>query len=812
MDVDKRANPSRVPQHHAPSASVGDSLRQRATEIIGSKTSLTLAATQAMTLPDMQQLFHELQVHQVELEMQNDELQRHQTELEMQNDELHRTQEALRRERRRYSDLFEQAPVGYCIVTEAGVLLQINLTAANLLGRPQNELVQQSITWFICYDDQDSYYLLRRQLIATGTPQSRELRMKQKDGTQFWALLQATVAKDPSDGLVHRMIVSDITVRKQAEQDFRIAATVFESTEGMIITDARQIILRVNDAFTKITGYGSADVLGRSPGLLRAGRQEQVTDAEMWLCIAQNDAWQGEIWHRRKNGEVYPARLTMTAVRNENGVVTNYVAILSDVTERKAADEKIRNLAFYDPLTQLPNRRLLMDRLALALAVCKHFQCKGALLFLDLDGFKTINDTLGHLQGDLLLELVAARLSTCVGDGDTVARLGGDEFVVMLEELSNDVPTAASEAKAIAELILTTLDHLYPLSPVPCRITCSIGITLFGIDDSETLGEPMKRADLAMYQAKAAGRNTLRFFHPQMQAVVTERMALEKDLREALKLGQFQLYYQPQMEGASHLAGVEALIRWQRPLHGLVLPAEFIPLSEETGLILALGHWVLEAACAQLVRWAPRPGFSHLTIAVNVSARQLHHSQFVPEVLRMLELTGANPNQLKLELTESLLISQVEEVIAKMGTLKERGVRFSLDDFGTGYSSLSHLKRMPLEQLKIDQGFVRDILINPNDAAISKMVIALAESIGLTVIAEGVETIAQRDFLASQGCHAYQGFLFSRPLPLDEFETFAERANLMQWPAPPKQSIRPEATPSSKSPYAVARTGPPSQT
>lgn len=657
MDVNKKTSPLQGLLQPAPGVRTGQSLRQRANELLNRQVGVPPDRDPASTTQDIQQLFHELQVHQIELEMQNDELQRRQTELELQNDALEQAQHALQAERERYANLYEHAPVGYCTVTDAGLILQINRTAADLLGWPQGELLKQALTRFISFDDQDTYYLLRKRLATTGEPQSGELGMVHRDGTLFWVLLQATVVTTPRGKPVYRIV-------------------------------------------------------------------------------------------------------------------------LSDVTARKTADEKIRNLAFYDPLTHLPNRRLLMDRLEVALAASLRYQRKGALLFIDLDGFKTINDTLGHLQGDMLLEQVAARLSTCVRDGDTVARLGGDEFVVMLEHLSEEVFVAATEAEIVGKKILNTLDHLYPLSPAPCRITCSIGIALFGVDPHETLGEPMKRADLAMYQAKAGGRNRLRFFDPQMQAVVTTRLALEKDLREAMTLGQFRLHYQPQMEGNSHLAGVEALVRWQRPSFGLVLPAEFIPLSEETGLILALGHWVLEVACAQLALWAQRPALAHLTIAVNVSARQLHQSGFVQEVLRVLEDSGANPQRLKLELTESLMVSQVEDAIAKMGELKQRGIRFSLDDFGTGYSSLSHLKRMPLEQLKIDQGFVRDILTNPSDAAISKMVIALAESVGLTVIAEGVETTAQRDFLADQGCHAYQGYLYSRPLPLDEFEAFAEQASL----------------------------------
>ncbi|HEY8908032.1 MAG TPA: EAL domain-containing protein, partial [Rhodoferax sp.] len=634
-----------------------------------------------------------------------------------------------------------------------------------------------ALTQSICHNDQDSYYLLRKQLVATGAPQSGQLCMRRGDGTLFWVLLEAAVAQDPSGAPVHRIILIDITARKQVELDYRIAATVFESQEGMLITDASEVILRVNKAFTDITGYTTGDVLGKTPQMLCSDPQDAAMYVDMWRDLECNGAWQGELWTRRKNGEAYPARLTVTAVKNANQVVSHYVATFSDVTASKMADEKIKNLAFYDPLTHLPNRRLLMDRLEVALAASLRYQRKGALMFIDLDGFKTINDTLGHLQGDLLLEQVANRLNTCVRDGDTVARLGGDEFVVMLEQLSEDVLMAATEAKAAAEKILTTLDHVYPLSPTPCRITCSIGITLFGENPGETPGEPMKRADLAMYQAKAGGRNALRFFDPQMQAIVTARIALENGLREAMEQGELRLHYQPQMEGHAHLVGVEALVRWQRPLHGLVLPTEFIAVSEETGLILPLGHWVLETACAQLALWAQRVEMSHLTMSVNVSASQFHQSDFVQEVLGVLERTGANPYQLKLELTESVMVSGMEDVIAKMGALKKHGVRFALDDFGTGYSSLAYLKRMPLEQLKIDLGFVRDILTNPNDAAISKMVIALAESIGLTVIAEGVETSDQRDFLASQGCHAYQGFLSSRPLPLDEFEAFAELAS-----------------------------------
>ncbi len=443
-----------------------------------------------------------------------------------------------------------------------------------------------------------------------------------------------------------------------------------------------------------------------------------------------------------------------------------------DMTARKLAEDEIRHLAFEDPLTHLPNRRLLLDRLQQALASSARSSRRGALLLIDLDNFKTLNDTLGHDKGDLLLQQVGQRLAGCSREGDTVARLGGDEFVVLLEDLSETAEEAATQTEAAGEKILAALRLPYLLAGYDNRSTPSIGVTLFS-GHQNSIEDLLKQADLAMYQAKTAGRNTLRFFDPQMQAIVAERAALEVDLREALRQRQFIVYYQPQVDDNGGLTGAEALVRWQHPRRGLVPPLEFIPLAEETGLILPLGHWVLETACRQLALWAPQPAMTELSLAVNISARQLQQPDFVAQVLDTLTSTGARAQRLKLELTESLLVHDVEGVVAKMSALKEHGVGFSLDDFGTGYSSLSALKRLPLEQLKIDQSFIRDILVDANDAAIARMVIALAESMGLEVLAEGVETVAQKDFLASQGCYAYQGYLFSRPQPVVEFERFA---------------------------------------
>ncbi|MEO8118184.1 MAG: EAL domain-containing protein [Rhodoferax sp.] len=458
----------------------------------------------------------------------------------------------------------------------------------------------------------------------------------------------------------------------------------------------------------------------------------------------------------------------------ENGKPMRLIGTITDITQRKAAEDEIRYLAFYDPLTQLPNRRLLHDRLQQALASSIRSGRHSALLFIDLDNFKTLNDAQGHDKGDLLLQQVAHRLSACIREGDTVARLGGDEFVVILEDLSDAVADAAAQAETVGEKIIAALNRSYDLAGLEQHSTPSIGVTLFG-DQRESIDELLKRADLAMYQAKSAGRNTLRFFDPEMQAVVNARVMLELNLREGLRSGQFLLYYQAQVD-RGRVTGAEVLLRWQHPERGFVSPADFIPLAEDTGLILPLGQWVLTTACKQLFAWTADPLFAPLTLSVNVSSRQFRQPDFVNQVLTTLAAAGANPHQLKLELTESLLLDNVEDTIAKMSQLKVHGVGFSLDDFGTGYSSLAYLKRLPLDQLKIDQSFVRDVLTDPNDAAITKTIIALAQSLGLGVMAEGVEIAAQRDFLADSGCHTYQGYFFSRPLPLEGFETFFRQA------------------------------------
>jgi diguanylate cyclase (GGDEF)-like protein/PAS domain S-box-containing protein len=550
------------------------------------------------------------------------------------------------------------------------------------------------------------------------------------------------------------------------EQELRIAAVAFESHEGLLITNADRLILRANLAFTKITGYPASELIGNLPAIFRSARTKPEDYDRMNHLVATTGVWQGEIYIRRKDGGSIPLSVTITSVKDTNGTVTNLVYSIVDITDRKIAEEEIRNLAFYDALTNLPNRRLLLDRLRQAMATSSRSEQFGALIFIDLDNFKNLNDTRGHDVGDLLLKEVAARLLGSLREGDTAARLGGDEFVVLLCELGNEVVSAAERAGSVAEKILAALNRPYLLGDHQHHSTPSIGICLF-LGQEEPVDVLLRQADVAMYQSKAAGRNTIRFFDSAMQTAVTAHAVLEADLRRALDSHQFTLAYQPQVNANGVVTGAEALVRWNHPEKGTVLCNDFIFLAEETGLILRLGEWVLDAACRQLHDWSRDQVTAQLTMAVNISALQFHSPTFVAEVTETLKRTHADPTKLKLELTESLLLRDVDAVIDKMKNLIALGVRFSLDDFGTGYSSLSYLKRLPIEQLKIDQSFVRDIFLDSDDLAIVRAIVTLGRSLGLQVIAEGVETEEQRKFLESSGCDAYQGYLFGRPGPAD---------------------------------------------
>ncbi len=698
------------------------------------------------------------------------EFQTHQIELEMQIEALHEVQAALEDLRNRYADLYDISPVGYLTLNLDGRIMEINLAGARLLGVDRSQLIGHPFIVFVAKEDCDRWHQQFMRVRQSSAIESFEFGLVPRNGCAI--SVQMDFQKDKPISITG--FISDITDRKIADQHLRIAAIAFESQEGMLVTDAATVIQRVNRAFTDITGYGADEAVGKMPGFLSSMHHDADFYASMWQSIKDTGAWQGELWDRRKNGEAYPVWLTIATVKDDLGEITNYVATLTDITKRKKAEEEINNLAFYDSLTRLPNRRLLFDRLSRCQASSARSGKYGALLLIDLDYFKTINDTHGHDVGDLLLQQVARELSDCVREGDTVARLGGDEFVVMFENLGGTAQDAATLTETIAKKILSTLQSTYRIGAVEYRSSASIGVTLF-IGNQTSIDDLLKQAELAMYKSKEKGRNTLRFFDPVMQTIVRERAILEAELRKAIVGNQLLLYYQAQVT-ENRVTGVEALVRWLHPQRGMLPPLDFIPLAEETGLILSLGNWVLETACIQLAAWASQPELAHLTIAVNVSAKQIREPDFVARLLATVAQTGADPKNLKLELTESLLVDNVEDIIEKMTVLKETGVGFSLDDFGTGYSSLSYLKRLPLDQLKIDQSFVSDVLVDTNDAAIARTIVALADALGLSVIAEGVETEAQKHFLALHGCHAYQGYLFSRPLPLEELEAFVRSA------------------------------------
>ncbi|MDB5771186.1 MAG: hypothetical protein JWM42_1560 [Burkholderia sp.] len=608
---------------------------------------------------------------------------------------------------------------------------------------------------------------------------SDEYRFQRNDGTHAHILDRGFIIRG-SDGKAVRVVgaMVDLSEQKKAEEerqksDARIrdqAALLDQARDAIVVRGLDGKILYWNKGAERLHGWTPEEAVGSSISDIPYGDPEQLRVATK-VVLAKGDFF-GQIDERHRDGTPLVVENHWTLVSDPDGRPKSIFCIKTDITQRIAAEREVHHLAFYDALTGLPNRSLLTDRLQHALLEAARIGQKGAVLLIDLDNFKTLNDTSGHDKGDLLLRQVARRLTATVHESDTVARFGGDEYVVMLTHLGEGLEQANARASAIAGKILGAFHLPFSLHGYEhYNATPSIGVTLFG-GGKETVDDLLKRADIAMYQAKAAGRNSVCFFDPAMQAAVAARMELDADLRKALQDKQFFLQYQPQADFDENIIGAEALVRWLHPARGMVSPAEFIPLAEETGLILPLGEWVLNSACEKLSSWATRPNTVNLTMAVNVSASQFRQLDFAEQVMATLERTGADPAMLKLELTESVLVNNVDDTIDKMTRLKAVGVGFSLDDFGTGYSSLSYLKRLPLDQLKIDRSFVRDVLTDPNDAAIARTVVALGKTLGLAVLAEGVEAEAQRDFLAMQGCAAYQGYLFSHPLPCEQFDDF----------------------------------------
>lgn len=556
---------------------------------------------------------------------------------------------------------------------------------------------------------------------------------------------------------------------KHALEELQYQKFALDEHAIVMITDVEGTITYVNDRFCRISGYSHEESLGHNPRFLNSGLHHKTFFKDLYRTIAQGEVWHGEIRNRNKSGEYYWVDNSIVPFKGFDGKPYQYVSISTDITQRKNSETDIEKLAFYDPLTALPNRRLLMDRLQHSLTSNIRHDKHGAILFIDMDNFKTLNDTKGHGVGDLLLIEVAQRLKKCVREEDTVARLGGDEFVLLLDNLSSLQNEAGAHAQLVADKILQRLNQPYVLKDYEHHCSPSIGVALF-CDHSANADELLQHADSAMYQSKAAGRNTVRFYDERTQSVLMARAELEHELRHALEKQQLALYYQVQVNEDYQPIGAEVLLRWMHPALGIVSPVQFIPLAEENGLIVPIGYWVLQQACAQLKQWESDPDKRALVLAVNVSVRQFREPDFVQQVQRLVTEGGIHPARLKLEITESMLAHDVEAIIATMLELEAIGLKFSMDDFGTGYSSLSSIKRLPLDQLKIDQSFVRDILHDNQDKAIVRTIISMAQSMDLNIIAEGVETEVQRSLLVIKGCTNFQGYLFSKPLPLKEFE------------------------------------------
>ncbi len=747
-------------------------LRKRAEALARLDQTQGAGAAESGGPDELKQTLHELHVYQIELEMQNEELRQFQVELDA--------------ARERYFDFYDLAPVGYCTLNDRGLITEVNLTAATMLGVPQHRLLKQRFSRFIRPQDQDVFYQYRKDVLASGAVHTCELHLLNREEGEFCASLIGLAAPSHQGADVLRLVLSDVTVRKQIEKELtaseaRLRLLFDRATDGIVILSESGKLLAVNDAFARIHGYTQAEMA--SMHLRDLDTPETLKELATRLeRILAGESLTFEVTHYHRNGHVLVLEVSSSLISVGGERVIQ--AFHRDITERRQTEELVRALAYYDPLTGLANRMLLKDRLTQSMLAGQRSGNYGALMFLDLDNFKPLNDQHGHGTGDFLLAEVAKRLKSCVRQVDTVARFGGDEFVVLLDDLTTNKDQALTQTDLVAGKIRKLLANPYMLQTAPGGIdapqtiehqcTASIGVALF-LGMENTSDEVLKWADLAMYRAKDAGRNTVCFCDSKMLTENTARLVLEQDLREAVRKKQFSVHFQAQFDHRNQVLGADALLRWRHPSRGWVSPREFIPKAEKTGLILQMGQWVLDAACVQLALWAKRVETADLTLTVNVSGRQFVQRDFVGQVLATLERTGANPERLTLEVKESVLLADVEGVVAKISALKAEGIGFSLDDFGKGHTSLSGLNRLPLDQIKIDQDFVRDILVDPDAAAFAKMVVALAASMDVAVIAEGVETEGQRDFLAGLGCHIYQGHLISPALPAHEFEALVAR-------------------------------------
>ncbi len=680
--------------------------------------------------------------------------------------ERKRAEAALRESEERFRNIFNSAVDGILLAdATTRKFVMSNPAIQHMLGYSAEELLQLGLENIhpaeVLPEVQNDF---ERRLAGEQRP-THNVLVKRKDGSVFYA--DISVSSITIDGKLCLIgMFRDITQRKQDENALRQAATVFQSSHnGIIVTDLQGNILAVNESFVKHTGYAESELLGQNPRILHSGRQGRDFYRKMWANIEDIGFWQGEVWNRRKNGELYPTWLAISVVRDDQGKATNYVGISSDLSQLKQSEAEREHLAHFDPLTDLPNRLLLQSHLDHALAHAQRHRTQLGVLYLDLDRFKNINDSMGYLIGDEVLVKLTERLTMHMRSEDMLARLGGDEFLLVLEQIGSPEDTAV-----VARSLLEQLSQPFVLpSGQEIYIGASIGISIFP-NDGNSAEQMIQHADAAMHQAKRQGRNTYRFYTDALTRAAGEHLELENRLRHAIGANQLRVYYQPQVDIASgHIVGAEALVRWQDPERGLIQPVNFIQLAEETGLIGAIGEWVLRETCRQGAHWI-EAGLPFLTLAVNLSPHQFMRGSIAELVSRVLAETGFPADRLELELTESALMEQEEDAVKMLHLLRAQDIRLAIDDFGTGYSSLAYLKRFPLDILKIDKSFVDDIPFHQDDMEIAATIIAMGHTLGFKVLAEGVETAEQLGFLQAKGCDLYQGYLASPPVPAAEFE------------------------------------------
>ncbi|SIS44498.1 bifunctional diguanylate cyclase/phosphodiesterase [Neptunomonas antarctica] len=742
-------------------------LRKRAEDIL----KMISEPTNVQKDSDLFRLLHELDTYRIELELQNEELH-------TANTELHILQDTLKEEIAIHFRHYDIAPVGYVTLDRSYSIIELNQTLVRMLHLIKEDCLKHFFSKFIRQEDQDTFYFCCQKLITEKKPQTCELQLHSDKIQPFWVKLDCVPEQHEQGKRIH-ISITDISNLKALEKDLRLSVSVFaECAEMIVVTDANRNIIKINNAFIQTTGYSEQEIIGKNTRILKSGKHDESFYQEMWSELNEHNHWQGEIWNKRKNGEIYPEWLSLTAIKNTDNSIAHYISVSSDITERKKDAAHIHFMAYYDPLTGLPNRILLQDRLKQALVQSHRNRQHGAVFILDIDHFKVVNDSLGHMVGDELLQEVAKRLTSCIRKEDTISRMGGDEFVVLLTDLGEDKHNAILRASNVAKKIIDEISQPIIANNNKLQITLSIGIVMFP-DDSDQISNLIKLADNAMYKVKKSGRNNYQFVTPSLQKEADERLTVQHGLHQALERQEFELFYQPQINFSTQkISGVEALIRWNNPDRGLVTPDEFIAISEETGLIVPIGTWVLEQACRQISDWNKLSTPPTPYLSVNMSIRQFQQKNFISEMERILLKYNIKPQQLELELTESLLIHNLTETQNKLFTLKDMGVRLAIDDFGTGYSSLQYLKSLPLDVLKIDQSFIQDIGIDHNNEAIVQTIISLANNLDLWVVAEGVVTQRQYDFLKLKGCGSYQGYYYSKPIKEHELLEVIKKQSL----------------------------------